>query len=176
MQSSHPFRVIDNDGLSIHSMQSLGRVGRILSGSLEPNALSISREQQAQQQQSPLMESPTNNNAEQPSSSNLQPSDSHSQSSNYSLTISRNTMLQEPDVIASTKLSHSKTTDSVRQKLQHHVMTFLFKLKQFLLIINYRLRQLVLHNNQLLRLVVNVTRTVKLHRHQNISQLLEMPH
>lgn len=97
-------------------MQSLGRVGRILSGSLEPNALSISREQpqQAQQQQSPLMESPTNN-AEMPSSSNLQPSlDSHSQSSNYSLTISRNpTMLQEPDVIASTKLSHSKTTDSV---------------------------------------------------------------
>lgn len=132
MQSSHPFRVIDNDGLSIHSMQSLGRVGRILSGSLEPNALSISREQpqQAQQQQSPLMESPTNN-AEQPSSSNLQPSDSHSQSSNYSLTISRNTMLQEPDVIASTKLSHSKTTDSVRQKLIHHVMTLLFKLKQF---------------------------------------------
>lgn len=97
-------------------MQSLGRVGRILSGSLEPNALSISREQpqQAQQQQNPLMESSTNN-TEIPSSSNLQLSlDSHSQSSNYSLTISRNpTMLQEPDVIASTKLSHSKTTDSV---------------------------------------------------------------
>ena len=111
--------MIDNDGLSIHSMQSLGRVGRILSGSLEPNALSISREQQQSQQaqQSPLMESPSNN-TEMPSSSNLQPSDNQSQSSNYSLTISRNppTMLQEPDVIASTKLSHSKTTDSVRYK------------------------------------------------------------
>ena len=106
-------------------MQSLGRVGRILSGSLEPNALSISREQpqQTQQQQSPLMESPPNN-ADMPTSSNLQPSDSHSQSSNYSLTISRNpTMLQEPDVIASTKLSHSKTTDSVRHA--HYNMTFI---------------------------------------------------
>ena len=150
-------------------MQSLGRVGRILSGSLEPGALSISREQpqqaQQQQQQSPLKESPTDN-AEMPSSSNLQHFDSHSQSSNYSLTISRNpTILQEPDVIASTKLSHSKTTDSVSLKLYIIIMT----LNIFL---NYRLRQLVPHNNQLHHLVVNVTRTVKFHRHQNISQLL----
>lgn len=103
-------------------MQSLGRVGRILSGSLEPGALSISRElqqTQQQQQQIPLVES-RKNNRESPSATIFQSSserraeDNHSQSSNYSLTVNRNIAnLQEPDVIASTKLAHSKTTDSV---------------------------------------------------------------
>lgn len=108
--------MIDNDGLSIHSMQSLGRVGRILSGSLEPGSLNITREQQAQNQ-SPLMESPTSNSPERAlnaQTTEKKSEDTHSQSSNYSLTMNKNSiMLQEPDVIASTKLAHSKTTDSV---------------------------------------------------------------
>lgn len=33
IKSSHPFRIIEHDGASVHSMTSLGRVGRILSGS-----------------------------------------------------------------------------------------------------------------------------------------------
>lgn len=120
VQSSHPFRVIDNDGLSIHSMQSLGRVGRILSGSLDPGAMSVSGsdKQPAQKEQS---ESPTTPVSKSPSNPTLQSTnaqrkgdDSQSQNSNYSLTMNPNTILQEPDVIASTKLAHSKTTDSVR--------------------------------------------------------------
>ncbi|KAG5671766.1 hypothetical protein PVAND_001944 [Polypedilum vanderplanki] len=119
VQSSHPFRVIDNDGLSIHSMQSLGRVGRILSGSLEPGALSVNREQQPSQ--SPLTESPSNNESQSTiNTTKKKNEDSHSlNSSNSQIAMSqqqqqqRPIILQEPDVIASTKLAHSKTTDSI---------------------------------------------------------------
>lgn len=36
-KSSHPFRIIEHDAMSIQSMTSLGRVGRILSGSCDPS-------------------------------------------------------------------------------------------------------------------------------------------
>lgn len=126
MQSSHPYRVIEKDGLSIHSMQSLGRVGRILSGSLDPGPFSSSSKESTQQNLQ--LESPTNvtsatsEKTDSFKSQHLQKSDDTiSQSSNYSLVTSNsvsnqiNTVLQEPDVIASTKLSQSKTTDSVSQ-------------------------------------------------------------
>lgn len=124
VQSSHPYRVIEKDGLSIHSMQSLGRVGRILSGSLDPSLLNKETSQQNAQQ----IESPTHNSNSLLNEKSevlkhqqqIQKSEeSISQSSNGSLVNSSstsnkiNTILQEPDVIASTKLSQSKTTDSV---------------------------------------------------------------
>lgn len=120
VQSSHPFRVIDNDGLSIHSMQSLGRVGRILSGSVDPSGMSVNRESvhaQSAQHATQKSESPTSN-SDSPSNTPLtshqqRADDNNSQNSNYSLTMNHSVMLQEPDVIASTKLAHSKTTDSV---------------------------------------------------------------
>lgn len=37
---SHPFRIIEQDAMSIQSMTSLGRVGRILAGSLDAASLS----------------------------------------------------------------------------------------------------------------------------------------
>lgn len=124
VQSSHPFRVIDNDGISIHSMQSLGRVGRILSGSLDPPSTNANVAQVAQKenQTSQQSESPTPAVSKSPSNASIpaaslgsqkKTEDSQSQNSNYSLTMNPNTILQEPDVIASTKLAHSKTTDSV---------------------------------------------------------------
>lgn len=93
-------------------MQSLGRVGRILSGSLDPGPLSISKDSTLQNLQ---LESPSNVISEE-CNETKRPEDSQSQLSNYSLVTSRNQIqqLQEPDVIASTKLSQSKTTDSVR--------------------------------------------------------------
>lgn len=111
VQSSHPYRVIEKDGLSIHSMQSLGRVGRILSGSLDPGPLSISKDSTLQNLQ---LESPSSAISEE-CSEVKKSEDTQSQSSNYSLVTSSNQIqqLQEPDVIASTKLSQSKTTDSV---------------------------------------------------------------
>lgn len=109
--------MIDNDGLSIHSMQSLGRVGRILSGSLEPGALSVNREQPSQSQ---LTESPSNNELQSITTTQKRTEDSLSLSSSNSQKAmsqkqqqQRPIILQEPDVIASTKLAHSKTTDSV---------------------------------------------------------------
>lgn len=102
-------------------MQSLGKVGRILSGTLDPPPMSVSRESQQSQKESQTnlqSESPTSAIVE--SSSSLVPQsgqwkadDNQSQNSNYSLIMNTHTILQEPDVIASTKLAHSKTTDSV---------------------------------------------------------------
>lgn len=112
VQSSHPFRVIDNDGLSIHSMQSLGRVGRILSGSLDPASITV---KEAQKDNQTSQESPTAPVNDSPQASESQKAeDNQSQNSNYSVTMKPGPVLQEPDVIASTKLAHSKTTDSVR--------------------------------------------------------------
>lgn len=108
-------------------MQSLGKVGRILSGSLDPASMNVSRDSQPAQkenQSSQKSESPTSTVAESTSNSALQASsgqakadDNQSQNSNYSLTMNNHIILQEPDVIASTKLAHSKTTDSVRNQI-----------------------------------------------------------
>lgn len=104
-------------------MQSLGRVGRILSGSLDPAAISVRSESQNAQRDTPVSEElpPVGSSSRVDSPSKISSSDeakrqedSQSQCSNYSGIISKSTILQEPDVIASTKLAHSKTTDSVR--------------------------------------------------------------
>ncbi|XP_016951330.1 WD repeat-containing protein 44 isoform X3 [Drosophila biarmipes] len=145
-RSTHPFKVIETDAMSIQSMTSLGRVGRILAGSIDPSAISIDREslaslnaqqqkQQAQQSQQTLPASSTNSTTP-PSTGNtssgmstprvspkhqasgqeaaapttgIPPSAASSLQSSTTGAI----MLQEPDVIASTKLAQSKTTDSI---------------------------------------------------------------
>lgn len=169
VQSSHPYRVIEKDGLSIHSMQSLGRVGRILSGSLDPGPLSMSKESTLQNLQ---LESPTNAISEENSNgkeNNMKKSeDSQSQSSNYSLVTSASSQirqLQEPDVIASTKLSQSKTTDSVSDEL--------YRLKQLLKVNYFRLHPLdLLRRNLSLLHVESATKIENCLRHPKISQLL----
>ncbi|XP_043654280.1 WD repeat-containing protein 44 isoform X1 [Drosophila teissieri] len=144
-RSTHPFKVIETDAMSIQSMTSLGRVGRILAGSIDPSAISIDREslasmnaqqqkQQAQQQQQAQPTSSTSSNTPPSignSSSGMSTprvSPKHQQSgkeaaatttgipsgasSAQSSTVGA-MVLQEPDVIASTKLAQSKTTDSI---------------------------------------------------------------
>ena len=138
-------------------MTSLGRVGRILAGSIDPTAMSVDREyfantsntiqqqQQLQQQQQQLlvvqqqqqqyMQLP-HSSAVAATSTNASFANIKSSSVPSSLTDSNNckslqqpagfvnvsqnqvpfenqVVLQEPDVIASTKLAHSKTTDSI---------------------------------------------------------------
>jgi hypothetical protein len=89
-------------------MQSLGRVGRILSGSLDPASITVKEAQKDSQTSQESPTAPVNEpNVSQKSE------DNHSQNSNYSITMKPGPVLQEPDVIASTKLAHSKTTDSV---------------------------------------------------------------
>ncbi|XP_017131686.1 WD repeat-containing protein 44 isoform X2 [Drosophila elegans] len=144
-RSTHPFKVIETDAMSIQSMTSLGRVGRILAGSIDPSAISIDREslaslnaqqqkQQAQQQQQSLPASSSSSNTP-PNTGNTSSgmstprvSPKHqkggqeaaatttgapSASSSLQSSSAGAIMLQEPDVIASTKLAHSKTTDSI---------------------------------------------------------------
>ncbi|XP_037732933.1 WD repeat-containing protein 44 isoform X1 [Drosophila subpulchrella] len=145
-RSTHPFKVIETDAMSIQSMTSLGRVGRILAGSIDPSAISIDREslaslnaqqqkQQAQQQQQTLPASSTNSTTP-PSTGNTssgmstprvspkhQPSGQEAAAtttgippsavSSLQSSTAGGIMLQEPDVIASTKLAQSKTTDSI---------------------------------------------------------------
>ncbi|XP_022210924.2 WD repeat-containing protein 44 [Drosophila obscura] len=154
-RSTHPFKVIETDAMSIQSMTSLGRVGRILAGSIDPSAISIDREslaslnaQQKQQQQQHAQTQPQPQQPTQPSSmpsaartagtssgiSTPGVSPKHQQQdaaaaaptsvgsasgvrSNESVPVQASAavgiMLQEPDVIASTKLAQSKTTDSI---------------------------------------------------------------
>ncbi|XP_036324217.1 uncharacterized protein LOC118737660 isoform X3 [Rhagoletis pomonella] len=192
-RTTHPFKVIENDTMSIQSMTSLGRVGRILAGNIDPSALSIDREslaahstssanshqmqqqqqqqqmylqhlqQQQQQQQQQLQQNlavmvpstsnnlavlveqqnaaaaaaaaaataPRGSNASRSSVKNTKtpsssPSHNHTSSSTIGAAATaaaataapaampENKMIfQEPDVIASTKLAHSKTTDSI---------------------------------------------------------------
>lgn len=117
-------------------MTSLGRVGRILSGSLDPSSVSVGRDsnqlqmaiqQQQQHQHQHQHDSTSLGNSNSSSSATLTQTitnrnrDSDNQSLNsdnteYSFIMNRPTILQEPDVIASTKLAHSKTTDSVSIK------------------------------------------------------------
>ncbi|XP_070072622.1 WD repeat-containing protein 44 isoform X2 [Drosophila takahashii] len=144
-RSTHPFKVIETDAMSIQSMTSLGRVGRILAGSIDPSAISIDRESlaslNAQQQKQPAQQQPQTQpaNSTPPSTGNTSSgmstprvSPKHQQQSGQeaaaaatgtgipaSATSSLQSstagaiMLQEPDVIASTKLAQSKTTDSI---------------------------------------------------------------
>ncbi|XP_020798511.1 WD repeat-containing protein 44 isoform X3 [Drosophila serrata] len=138
-RSTHPFKVIETDTMSIQSMTSLGRVGRILAGSIDPSAISIDREslaslnaqqqkQQAQQQQQQAQQqAQTVSNTNPPSTGNTSSglstprvSPKHQQGSKETAVVVTTTtgaasaiMLQEPDVIASTKLAQSKTTDSI---------------------------------------------------------------
>lgn len=120
-------------------MTSLGRVGRILSGSLDPSSVSVGRDsnqlhmaiqQQQQQQHQQQHDSTSLGNSNSSSNATITQTltnrtrDSDNQSLNsdnteYSFTMHRPTILQEPDVIASTKLAHSKTTDSVSTKKKH---------------------------------------------------------
>ncbi|XP_037940955.1 uncharacterized protein LOC119673914 isoform X2 [Teleopsis dalmanni] len=173
---THPFKVIENDTVSIQSMTSLGRVGRILAGTIDPSAISVDREtitssnssgnsqqlqlqqqqqqQQAQLQQQQLQQQLINNgniNSAYTFATETAAINSNSNSNNFHTSaphspasIGRNNIhtksaikhaspthsmatttastavaplskiiLQEPDVIASTKLAHSKTTDSI---------------------------------------------------------------
>ncbi|XP_065372034.1 WD repeat-containing protein 44 isoform X3 [Calliphora vicina] len=157
---THPFKVVENDTMSVQSITSLGRVGRILAGSIDPSAMSIDREyfantssssqqqqlqqqhqqQQQLQQQLQLQQQQYLHQTQLSSSAaavsanvfaNIKSSSvpSSLMESNKSLQQSTlgvggmssinqvpfesHVVLQEPDVIASTKLAHSKTTDSI---------------------------------------------------------------
>lgn len=113
--TSHPFRIIENDAMSIQSMQSLGRVGRILSGSLDPSSSSVGRDSnQLSMQQNPAVSSSSLINSNSSSNTTLveKVKDQDTQSMNSSNT-EYSLRLAEPDLVSSTKLAHSKTTDSI---------------------------------------------------------------
>ncbi|XP_005175612.1 WD repeat-containing protein 44 isoform X2 [Musca domestica] len=145
---THPFKVVEKDAMSVQSMTSLGRVGRILAGSIDPSSMSIDREyfantsssqqqQQLQQQiaqqqqrlqQTQLTHSGSSSTISSIKSASVPPGPIEASSSRASVPSNAATTsmsetvtsafdkpvtLQEPDVIASTKLAHSKTTDSI---------------------------------------------------------------
>lgn len=101
-RTTHPFRIIEHDTASIQSMTSLGRVGRILSGSVDPSA-SFGRD-------TSLLKISESNSSIATSENKTQ--DTVKQPDSPEVTNNK-IIFQEPDVIASTKLAHSKTTDSL---------------------------------------------------------------
>ncbi|XP_030564040.1 WD repeat-containing protein 44 isoform X1 [Drosophila novamexicana] len=146
---THPFKVIESDTMSIQSMTSLGRVGRILAGSIDPSAISVDREslasmnaqqqqlqqqqqqqqqqhQQQQQQQQQLQQQQQQRQTPPPVTTTMAMSTATTVAAAITATAAKQStaiavatatatpqILQEPDVIASTKLAHSKTTDSI---------------------------------------------------------------
>ncbi|XP_053690223.1 WD repeat-containing protein 44 [Sabethes cyaneus] len=149
-RTTHPFRVIEGDALSVQSMTSLGRVGRILAGSasVDASALSLGKDSlyvgtsvSSAPQSLAAVPSSSSRDTQLSGSSSI-PSSSgaigetgednfstnkyssneevglHQENASSSGNVSdyrmnMNVPLQEPDVIASTKLAHSKTTDSL---------------------------------------------------------------
>ncbi|CAG9865437.1 unnamed protein product [Phyllotreta striolata] len=111
-RATHPFRIIEQDTISLQSLNSLGRVGRILGGVPEAGGLSESGKKTA----SGSALSSSSLDSESTQSSNKQ----HSST----VTLSPGTQpagvgpdkprppLQEPDVIASTKPYSQKSFDS----------------------------------------------------------------
>ncbi|KAK0161236.1 hypothetical protein PV327_009729 [Microctonus hyperodae] len=108
-KTSHPFRIIEHDTLSLQSMTSLGRVGRILSGNIDaisgiiPPGISTNNQliPRVDSQLSSLQSLPNRGNNNDDDNTN---SDKISQSSSV-LTLSGDILQDdnEPDVIASTK-------------------------------------------------------------------------
>lgn len=92
-KSTHPFRIIEHDTLSLQSMTSLGRIGKILSGSMDPTApTGMQRDMQTASKEPSI-----------------------TSDEKIHLAVLPVLAMQEPDVIASTKansLKHSRTLDS----------------------------------------------------------------
>ncbi|KAL5284527.1 WDR44 family protein [Megaselia abdita] len=96
-------------------MTSLGRVGRILAGSIDPSTISVDRESlQFTISSSSLVQGPnTSNKTSANNSQTTTPESKQEMFSKPDPPPPNKIVLQEPDVIASTKLAHSKTTDSI---------------------------------------------------------------
>ena len=130
-KTSHPFRIIEHDNFSLQSMTSLGRVGRILAGTSDnasgvlapgviqgpPNVLSRDSQMSSIASISSKEEDVASGKVSQSSSSltlsgEILQESSVNGRSDYSASSNSNKppVLQEPDVIASTK-SSGKSSD-----------------------------------------------------------------
>lgn len=134
-KTSHPFRIIEHDTLSLQSMTSLGRVGRILAGASDntsqilnpvilqniPGTSILSREAQLAALHSLSSKDEASDTASDKLSQSSsiitlsgdalkEPSLNGKSDQSSSSTCDKNIVLQEPDVIASTK-SNGKSTE-----------------------------------------------------------------
>lgn len=105
---SHPFRIIEHDALSLHSLTSLGRIGRLLSNSQEPAAV------QNVQKDSVAEIGGSTSTLKCPSD----PGDDSTESSQQTKSLNQKRTeeipkLQEPDVIASTKANSIQNSSNV---------------------------------------------------------------
>lgn len=117
--------------MSVQSMVSLGRVGRILAGSIDPSDMTVTKEAHGAGTSGTVSSSSSSTatsfqanpgytaTLHQLSSSSLSPAGGEtSQARSDTSSIAGSTskiIFHEPDVIASTKLASSKTTDSITQ-------------------------------------------------------------
>ncbi|EEB13937.1 WD repeat domain-containing protein, putative [Pediculus humanus corporis] len=107
-KTSHPFRIIEHDNISIQSMMSLGRVGRLLGG-IESGLISNQSSLETTRDSSPVSLRSSQSTI---FSQNCEITNSNSVKSHEDLRSSSCELpLQEPDVIASTK--NSITTNNL---------------------------------------------------------------
>lgn len=107
---SHPFRIIEHDALSLHSLTSLGRIGRILSSSSQDPPTSV---QGSQKETGPEQLGGSTNTLKCPS----EPGDEEKSEGVFKVPApvrsEERRQLQEPDVIASTKPSNQQPPNNV---------------------------------------------------------------
>ncbi|CAG9827624.1 unnamed protein product [Diabrotica balteata] len=99
-RATHPFRIIEQDTVSLQSLNSLGRIGRILGGVQENDPGKKTASVSALSSSSLDSESTQSSNKQYPSTLTLSPGPTQASCSDKACL-----PLQEPDVIASTKSS-----------------------------------------------------------------------
>lgn len=123
-RTSHPFRIIEHDALSLQSMNSLGRVGRILGAARDIQSTGASLSTLSTSSKDSESTPSSKENSQNPSTlalsiqtqsiDNLEVNSS--QGSEKSIRVPLLLPLQEPDVIASTKSSsviHNTSVDQI---------------------------------------------------------------
>lgn len=110
-RTTHPFRVIEVDAVSAHSLSSLGRVGRILGGTTENLSKTIKEIEKSLS--TSALSSSSQNSESIPSSKEVSKCPSTVTLALNESAQHEGQALQEPDVIASTKASTSAQKSSL---------------------------------------------------------------
>ncbi|KAI5748747.1 hypothetical protein M8J76_001623 [Diaphorina citri] len=115
-KTSHPFKIIEHDALSLQSMTSLGRVGRLLSGMSDTGGISSQIKENSGS--TSTLKSASHGDLVRLMAPHKSESSTAPPSATSSPTKDKLPSLQEPDVIASTKASNNTPTSTQHTNVQ----------------------------------------------------------
>lgn len=115
---SHPFRIIETDAMSVQSMVSLGKVGRILAGSIDPSEISGKEVHQPQQQPQSQLRTATSIGTISSSSSSTATASSNKDPGSSS-TLHHQHSLSQP-LVAAQSMQPRNATESTSDQRSHN--------------------------------------------------------